>query len=72
MFVHVSASFVAVITLSVLGQDWAGVVEILVAMMPVYIALQGANYVKSGFENWKKISKSEPEDKVPEEESVDG
>ena len=32
---------------------------ILDSMMPVYIALQGANYVKSGFENVKKISVSQ-------------
>lgn len=72
MFVHVSISFVACVVLTLLGYDWTGVVEILGAMMPVYIALQGANYVKSGFENWKKISQSEPEDKVSEEESIDG
>lgn len=71
MFVHVSASFVAVITLSALGQDWSGVVDILMAMMPVYIALQGANYVKSGFENWKKISTSAPKEEESDE-AVDG
>jgi len=27
-------------------------------MMPAYIALQGANYVKSGYENGKKIQSS--------------
>ena len=71
MFFHVSASFVAAIALSVLGQDWSGVVDILMAMMPVYIALQGANYVKSGFENWKKISTSVPKEEE-QEEAVDG
>ena len=72
MFAHVSLSFISCVVQTVLQYDWAGIIEILTAMMPVYIALQGANYVKSGFENWKKISKSEPEDVVSEEESVDG
>lgn len=68
MFIHVALSFIACVTLAVLGYDWTGVVEVLTAMMPVYIALQGANYVKSGFENWKKISSSPKE---TEEEDVE-
>lgn len=70
MFVHVSLSFVACVILAVLNYDWSGIVEVLTAMMPVYIALQGANYVKSGFENWKKISTSAMKD--PEEEIENG
>lgn len=56
MFVHVGVSLVAVIVLALMCIETTGVVEILTAMMPVYIALQSANYVKSGFENWKKLS----------------
>lgn len=62
MFIHVSVSLIAVIVLTVMGVDAFGVIDILTAMMPVYIALQGANYVKSGFENWKKIGASREQD----------
>lgn len=58
MFVHVSISLVACIVMPILGVDYEGILSILESMMPVYIALQGANYVKSGFENVKKISVS--------------
>ena len=58
MFIHVGISIVACIVLAVLYVDTAGVENQLDSMMPVYIALQGANYVKSGFENVKKISAS--------------
>lgn len=56
MFGHVTVSVIASIVLTCLCFDPVGIVDILTAMMPVYIALQGANYVKSGFENWKKIT----------------
>lgn len=58
MFGHVAISLIACITLSILCLDTFGIIEILNAMMPVYIAQQGANYVKSGYENGKKIASS--------------
>ena len=70
MFGHVAISVIASIALAVLGIDATGVIDILTAMMPVYIALQGANYVKSGFENVKKIATSAVDDSC--EESADG
>lgn len=71
MFLHVCASFIACVVLTVQGLDWTGIVEILTAMMPVYIALQSANYVKSGFENWKKISTHMSPQSEEEEEEVE-
>lgn len=70
MFGHVTVSVIASIVLAIFCLDAAGVVDILNAMMPVYIALQGANYVKSGFENVKKISTSA--ESASDEESGDG
>lgn len=58
MFVHVGVSVAACIVLTILGMETKSLVDILIAMMPVYIALQGANYVKSGYENGKKIAVS--------------
>lgn len=58
MFVHLGLTVAGVIVLTVLGYDADYLVTVLTAMMPVYIALQGANYVKSGYENGKKISSS--------------
>ena len=58
MFVHLALTIVGVIVLTVLGYDADYLVTILTTMMPVYIALQGANYVKSGYENGKKIVSS--------------
>lgn len=58
MFVHVSVSLVACIVMAIMNVDYEGVLMILDSMMPVYIALQSANYIKSGFENVKKISVS--------------
>lgn len=68
MFGHVAVSLIAIIVLSLLCIDSTGIVEILTAMMPVYIALQGANYVKSGFENVKKIIASANAETVGESE----
>lgn len=62
MFVHVSVSVVLCSVLAVLCIEAQSIVDILMAMMPVYIALQGANYVKSGFENVKKIASSTSEE----------
>ena len=62
MFGHVGISVAACIVLSCLGIDAQSLVDILIAMMPVYIALQGANYVKSGYENGKKIVASTAND----------
>lgn len=56
MFVHLALTVVGVIALTILGYDADYLVTVLTTMMPVYIALQGANYVKSGFENVKKIA----------------
>lgn len=56
MFVHLALTVIGVIALTVLGYDADYLVTVLITMMPVYIALQGANYVKSGFENVKKIA----------------
>ena len=61
MFAHVAVSVAACIVLAALYIDTAGIEHLLESMMPVYIALQGANYVKSGFENVKKISASQAE-----------
>ena len=58
MFIHVSVSLIACIVLTALYMDPIYIVDLLNAMMPVYIALQGANYVKSGYENGKKIQAS--------------
>ena len=67
MFLHVGQSVVACIVLSSLLLESQSIVDILVAMMPVYIALQGANYVKSGYENGKKIALSNsPSEEVSE------
>lgn len=60
MFVHVGVSLIACIVLAVLHIDTSGIENLLTSMMPVYIALQGANYVKSGYENGKKIMSSAP------------
>ena len=62
MFLHVGISVAACIVLTALYMDPQSVVDVLVAMMPVYIAQQGANYVKSGFENVKKIAVSKTEE----------
>ena len=62
MFIHVSVSVVACVVLTAIFVDPQSIVDVLVAMMPVYIALQGANYVKSGFENVKKIAASAVEE----------
>lgn len=70
MFGHVAISLVACVVLAVLCIDTTGIVEILTAMMPVYIALQGANYVKSGFENVKKIASSAND--ITDAETEDG
>lgn len=70
MFVHVATSVIASIVLSILCIETTSIVDILVAMMPVYIALQGANYVKSGFENVKKIAATAAESSAGE--SSDG
>lgn len=61
MFIHVSVSVIACIILTALFMDPQSIVDVLIAMMPVYIAQQGANYVKSGFENVKKIAISSSE-----------
>lgn len=58
MFVHLIFTVIGTIVLTVLGYDADYLVTILTTMMPVYIALQGANYVKSGYENGKKIVSS--------------
>lgn len=58
MFIHVGVSVVACVVLTALYMNAQSIVSLLEAMMPVYIALQGANYVKSGFENVKKIASS--------------
>lgn len=55
MFVHLALTVIGVIALTVFGYDADYLVTVLITMMPVYIALQGANYVKSGYENGKKI-----------------
>ena len=55
MFAHVTISVVACIVLPLLYIEAQNVVDVLTTMMPVYIAQQGANYVKSGYENGKKI-----------------
>ena len=55
MFVHLALTIVADVLLTLLGYDCSQINDVLVTMMPVYIALQGANYVKSGYENGKKI-----------------
>lgn len=70
MFGHVTVSLVASIVLAILCIDTTGIIDILTAMMPVYIALQGANYVKSGFENVKKIVMSG--ESASDAESADG
>lgn len=62
MFVHVGISLAGCIVLSFFSVDTTSIVCLLECMMPVYIALQGANYVKSGFENIKKISGSSKEE----------
>lgn len=62
MFIHVGVSVIACVVLTALYMDAQGIVDLLVAMMPVYIALQGANYVKSGYENGKKIASSQQAD----------
>lgn len=62
MFLHVGVSLVACITMAFVGVDYEGVLMILDSMMPVYIALQGANYVKSGFENVQKIASGSKEE----------
>lgn len=58
MFIHVGISVVACVALTVMHMDPQSIVSLLEAMMPVYITLQGANYVKSGYENGKKIASS--------------
>lgn len=58
MFIHLALTVIGVIVLTVLGYDADYLVTVLATMMPVYIALQGANYVKSGYENGKKILSS--------------
>lgn len=70
MFGHVAISLIACIALAFFCIDTTSIVDLLTAMMPVYIALQGANYVKSGFENVKKISTSA--ESASDEESDDG
>lgn len=56
MFVHVAVSVIACIVMPVLSVDYEGILMTQDSMMPVYIALQGANYIKSGFENVQKIA----------------
>lgn len=58
MFVHVGVSLIACIIFAVVSIDTSSIEGLLTSMMPVYIALQGANYVKSGYENGKKILSS--------------
>ena len=70
MFGHVAISVIASIVLAIFCIDTTGVIDILTAMMPVYIALQGANYVKSGFENVRKITTAA--ESSSDEESGDG
>lgn len=69
MFAHVAVSVIASIVLAILCIDATGIVDIITAMMPVYIALQGANYVKSSVENVKKIAMAAEQS---EEEATNG
>ena len=58
MFVHLGITLVLDAALTLAGYDCEQINTVLITMMPVYIALQGANYVKSGYENGKKIDSS--------------
>lgn len=56
MFIHLGLTILLDAALIFLGYSCSEINDILIAMMPLYITLQGANYVKSGYENGKKIS----------------
>lgn len=58
MFVHLGITLILDAALILTGYDCEQINTVLITMMPVYIALQGANYVKSGYENGKKIGNS--------------
>lgn len=58
MFVHLGLTIILDAALTFLGYSCSEINDVLVAMMPLYITLQGANYVKSGYENGKKITNS--------------
>lgn len=55
MFVHLTITLTLDAVLTLMGYECDQINTVLTTMMPVYIALQGANYVKSGYENGKKI-----------------
>lgn len=58
MFIHLGVTIAADVVLTIMGYSCEEINVVLTTMMPVYIALQGANYVKSGYENGKKITAS--------------
>lgn len=58
MFIHLGLTILIDGVLIFLGYSCSEINDILIAMMPLYISLQGANYIKSGYENGKKIAGS--------------
>lgn len=71
MFVHVALTILADVGLIYFGYNPDPITTALTVMMPVYIALQGANYVKSGYENGKKIQ-SLANDQAEEADTLNG
>lgn len=56
MFVHVGVTVVGDFVLLLLGKVPDSLNSALIAMMPVYLGLQGGYFLKAGVENTKKIS----------------